>query len=159
FIDAPTLATAAALPGPSGEVRTVLLTGATGFLGRYLTLELLERMEQVDGKLICLVRAESDEDARRRLDRIFDSGDPKLLRLYEELAADHLEVIGGDKGEAGLGLTPDAWQRLADTVDLIVDSAAVVNAVLPYSELVGPNVVGTAELIRLAITSRLKAFG
>jgi fatty acid CoA ligase FadD9 len=35
----------------------VLLTGATGFLGRYLALEWLERMDLVDGKLICLVRA------------------------------------------------------------------------------------------------------
>ena len=39
-----------------------------------------------------------------------------------------------------------------------MDSAALVNAVLPYGELFGPNVVGTAELIRLAITSRLKSF-
>ncbi len=34
FIDAATLAAAPKLPAPSGEVRTVLLTGATGFLGR-----------------------------------------------------------------------------------------------------------------------------
>ena len=39
-----------------------------------------------------------------------------------------------------------------------MDSAALVNGVLPYSELFGPNVVGTAELIRLAITTKLKAF-
>ena len=31
-----------------------------------------------------------------------------------------------------------------------------MNHVLPYSQLFGPNVVGTAELIRLAITHRLK---
>jgi glycopeptidolipid biosynthesis protein len=159
FIGAKTLATAPTLPGPSGEVRTVLLTGATGFLGRYLTLQLLEQMEQVDGKLICLVRAESDQEARRRLDNTFDSGDPKLLRHYQELAADNLEVIAGDKGLTDLGLDSPAWQRLADTVDLIIDSAAVVNAILPYSELVRPNVVGTAELIRLAITTKLKSYG
>ena len=47
---------------------------------------------------------------------------------------------------------------MAESVDLIVDSAALVNGVLPYCELFGPNVVGTAELIRLAITTRLKAF-
>ena len=39
FIDAMTLATAPTLPGPTAEVRTVLLAGATGFLGRYLALE------------------------------------------------------------------------------------------------------------------------
>ncbi len=158
FIDAATLACSPTLPGPSGEVRTVLLTGATGFLGRYLTLQLLEQMEQVDGKLICLVRADSDRDGRRRLRATFDSGDPELLRHFDELAAEHLVVVAGDKGEANLGLGPQAWQLLADTVDLIVDSAAVVNAALPYSELFGPNVVGTAELIRIALTTKLKTF-
>ena len=158
FIDATTLTVAPTLPGPSAEVRTVLLTGATGFLGRYLALEWLERMELVDGTLICLVRANSNEDARQRLDKTFDSGDPELLAHFRELAADHLEVIAGDKGEANLGLDQQTWQRLADTVDLIVDPAALVNGVLPYSELFGPNVVGTAELIRIALTTKLKPY-
>ncbi|GFG49402.1 oxidoreductase [Mycolicibacterium agri] len=158
FIDAQTLAAAPSLPGPSAEVRTVLLTGATGFLGRYLALEWLKRMDLVGGKVICLVRAKDDGAARERLDKVFDSGDPELLRLYRGLAEDHLEVLAGDKGEADLGLDAQTWQRLADTVDLIVDPAALVNHVLPYEQLFGPNVVGTAELIRIAITTRLKPF-
>jgi thioester reductase-like protein len=119
-------------------------------------------MERVEGTLICLVRAESHADARRRLEDTFGAshseGDPELLRRFHELAAEHLEVIAGDKGQLNLGLAPETWQRLADTVDLIVDSAAVVNAVLPYSSFFGPNVVGTAELIRIALTSRLKRY-
>ncbi|MEZ0365484.1 carboxylic acid reductase [Mycobacterium sp. pUA109] len=158
FLDAATLAAAPTLPGPSEQVRTVLLTGATGFLGRYLALEWLERMATVDGTLICLVRAKSDDDARARLDKTFDSGDEKLLARYTELAAKHLEVIAGDKGEANLGLDAATWQRLADTVDLIVDPAALVNHVLPYSQLFGPNALGTAELIRIALTTKIKPF-
>ncbi|HEX7322652.1 MAG TPA: carboxylic acid reductase [Mycobacterium sp.] len=158
FLDAATLAAAPTLPPARAEVRTVLLTGATGFLGRYLALEWLQRLEPVGGKLICLVRAKTDDDARDRLDATFDSGDPKLLAHYRRLAAGHLEVIAGDKGEPNLGLEPETWQRLADTVDLIVDPAALVNHVLPYSELFGPNVVGTAELIRLALTGTVKPF-
>jgi fatty acid CoA ligase FadD9 len=157
FIDAATLAAAPNLPAAGADVRTVLLTGATGFLGRYLALDWLERMDQVDGRLICLVRAKSDEDARRRLDATFDSGDPTLLAHYRELA-DHLEVIAGDKGEADLGLDAATWQRLADDVDLIIDPAALVNHVLPYSELFGPNALGTAELLRIALTGKLKPF-
>ncbi|MCV7253204.1 thioester reductase domain-containing protein [Mycobacterium hackensackense] len=164
FLDSATLAAAPSLPKAGSEIRTVLLTGATGFLGRYLALEWLERMDLVDGKLICLVRARSDEEARARLDKTFDSagpnsgGDPKLLAHYRELAADHLEVIAGDKGEADLGLDKATWQRLADTVDFIVDPAALVNHVLPYSELFGPNALGTAELIRIALTTKIKPF-
>ncbi|MCV7228240.1 carboxylic acid reductase [Mycolicibacterium komossense] len=158
FLDEATLAAAPSLPGPSRDVRTVLLTGATGFLGRYLALQWLERMDLVDGKVICLVRAKSDADARARLDATFDSGDPSLLDHYRSLAADHLEVLAGDKGEANLGLEQATWQRLADTVDLIVDPAALVNHVLPYSQLFGPNAVGTAELIRIALTTRITPF-
>ncbi|SCX23786.1 carboxylic acid reductase [Mycolicibacterium fluoranthenivorans] len=158
FLDSATLAAAPSLPKAGSEIRTVLLTGATGFLGRYLALEWLERMDLVDGKLICLVRARSNEEARARLDKTFDSGDPKLLAHYRELAADHLEVIAGDKGEADLGLDKATWQRLADTVDFIVDPAALVNHVLPYSELFGPNALGTAELIRIALTTKIKPF-
>ncbi|WNG94487.1 non-ribosomal peptide synthetase [Mycobacterium sp. ITM-2016-00318] len=158
FIDTDILTAATTLPGPSVEVRTVLLTGATGFLGRYLALKLLERMNEVDGTLICLVRAESNEQARQRLDKTFDSGDPQLIAHFQKLAADHLRVLAGDKAEVNLGLDQQTWQQLADTVDLIVDSAAMVNGVLPYSALFGPNVAGTAELIRIGLTTKLKAY-
>lgn len=158
FIDAETLSAAGDLAGPAANVRTVLLTGATGFLGRYLALEWLERMDLVDGKVIALVRARSDAEARARLDATFDTGDPKLLAHYRELADQHLEVLAGDKGEHDLGLDQQTWQRLADTVDLIVDPAALVNHVLPYNELFGPNALGTAELIRVALTTRMKPF-
>ena len=159
FIDGATLLGAPGLSGPSGEVSTVLLTGATGFLGRYLVLEWLERLAPVGGTLICLVRGDSDRAARRRLERIFDTGDATLLAQFRALAgAGRLRVIAGDKGRLNLGLDESRWAELAESVDLIVDSAALVNGALPYSEHFGPNVVGTAELIRLAITTNLKAF-
>ena len=80
FLDEATLSAAASLPGPSSEIRTVLLTGATGFLGRYLALEWLERMDLVDGKVICLVRGKDDDAARARLDATFDGPIPRSLR-------------------------------------------------------------------------------
>ena len=90
FIDAPTLAAAPTLPGPSAEVRTVLLTGATGFLGRYLVLEWLQQMEPVDGTLICSgagrVRrgraGPPGQNLRQRRPRA-------AARTSSELAADH----------------------------------------------------------------------
>ena len=121
-------------------------------------------MDLVGGKVICLVRAKNDAQARARLDATFDSSgpnsasDPKLVAHYRKLADAHLEVIAGDKGEPNLGLNDSTWQRLADTVDLIVDPAALVNHVLPYSELFGPNALGTAELIRIALTTKIKPY-
>lgn len=158
FLDPGTLTAAPDLPRPAATVRTVLLTGATGFLGRYLALEWLERLARTGGTLICPVRAPADSAARARLDGVFDTGDPELAARYRTSAADHLEVVAGDKSVAELGLDPATWQRLAETVDVIVDPAALVNHVLPYSELFGPNVAGTAELIRLALTTKQKPY-
>ena len=68
-------------------LRTVLLTGVTGFLGRYLALDWLERMDLVDGKVICLVRAKSDEDARARPAVAADASGRQLHTPFrEELA-------------------------------------------------------------------------
>ncbi|ULP42707.1 carboxylic acid reductase [Mycobacterium lentiflavum] len=156
FIDAPTLAAAPKLPHATDTPHTVLLTGANGYLGRFLTLELLERLAERGGKLITVIRGTDTEAAAKRLEGVFDSGDPQLLQRYRTLAADHLEVIVGDIAEPNLGLGQETWERLARDVDMIVHPAALVNHVLPYDQLFGPNVVGTAELIRLAITTRIK---
>ncbi|MEU7044220.1 SDR family oxidoreductase [Streptomyces varsoviensis] len=104
------------------------------------------------------MRGSTDGAARTRLDAAFDSGDPELLRHYRDLAAGHLEVVADDSGESGLGLDKRTWQRLAETVDLIVHPAALVNHVLPYDQMFGPNGLGTAELIKLAVTSRIRQF-
>lgn len=157
FIDRATLTAAGALPRPAGAPSTVLLTGANGYLGRFLCLEWLARLAPTGGTLICLVRGADDTAARGRLEEALDSGDTELKRRFAEWAATGtLRVLAGDIGTTNLGLTQQAWQRLAATVDLIVHPAALVNHVLPYRQLFGPNVVGTAELIRLAVTTRLK---
>src|ERR1700753_3157847 len=156
FIETDLLNAAASLPRPTGDVRTVLVTGATGFLGRFLCLEWLQRLAGSGGTLICIVRAGDAGRARQRIEAALAT-DAELLGRFRTLADGHLEVLGGDIGEPNLGLDEPTWQRLADSVDLIVHPAAHVNHLLPYSQLFGPNVVGTAEMIRLAITTKLKA--
>jgi fatty acid CoA ligase FadD9 len=156
FIDATTLTAANALPRTAGDPRTVLLTGANGWLGRFLCLQWLQRLSQTGGTLIAVVRGSDTAGARARLLSAFEGGDPEMLWRFSELANTHLEVLAGDIAERALGLDTDTWQRLADSVDMIVHPAAHVNHVLPYNQLFGPNVVGTAELIRLAITTKIK---
>ncbi|MCM6773164.1 thioester reductase domain-containing protein [Nocardia sp. CDC159] len=156
FLDAATLSAASTVPPAPQPVRTVLLTGANGYLGRFLCLEWLQRLHEAGGTVICLVRGSTAAAARARLDDAFDSGDPDLLRHFRTLAEGTLEVLPGDIGDPNLGLAERDWRRLADAVDVIVHAAALVNHVLPYGQLFGPNVVGTAEIIRLALTGRRK---
>lgn len=157
FVDAELVAGAAALPLASSTPKTVLLTGATGHLGRRLAVEWLERVSEHGGTVICVSRGHDDADARRRIEAALAT-DAGLLEHFRELAVYHLEVLAGDLGEARLGLDKGTWQRLAETVDLIVHPAAHVNHVLPYQHLFAANVVGTAELVSLAITAKRKAF-
>ncbi|OHU06317.1 carboxylic acid reductase [Mycobacteroides saopaulense] len=156
FIDEATLHAAPTVPRAVGIPHTVLLTGSNGYLGRFLALEWLERLGKTGGKLIAIVRGKNAEAAYRRLEEAFDSSDAELLAYFRSLAGKHLEVIPGDIGDPNLGLDAATWQHLADTVDVIVHPAALVNHVLPYSQLFGPNVVGTAEIIKLAITTKIK---
>lgn len=130
--------------GPPG---TVLLTGANGFLGQPLCTQWLRRLAPTGGRVICLIRGADNADARHRLRAEF--GMPTESRL---------EVLAGDLTEEHLGLDGPTWSRLAATVDLIVHAGALVNHLLPYPELFGPNVVGTAGLIRLALTGKPKRF-
>ncbi|MUM20353.1 AMP-binding protein [Mycobacterium sp. CBMA271] len=156
FIDAETLDAAALLEPPSGAVDTVLLTGANGYLGRFLCLEWLQRSAQSDGQLICLVRGDSDAEALARLEAAYGDTDPALLDQFRTLAQRHLRVIAADIAQPRFGVDDATWEQLAREVDKIVHPAALVNHVLPYNQLFQPNVFGTAEVIRLALTGRMK---
>jgi len=156
FIDAGTLAAAPSASSMRSGVRVVLLTGATGFLGRFLCLEWLKRVAPLGGKVICLIRAADAQEARVRLDAALGEQDRELAQSFTELAAGHLEVLTADLALRGLGLTTGDYHRLAEEVDLIVHSGALVNHRLGYRQLFEPNVVGTAGLIALALTQRMK---
>jgi fatty acid CoA ligase FadD9 len=134
------------------------LTGATGFLGRFLCLEWLERLAATGGTLICLIRAVDHDDAVRRLAATFQGIDPSLEKRFQALAGKHLEVVVGDVTRPRLGLSDPQFGLLAERVDRIVHSAALVNHILEYEHLFAPNVVGTAELIGLALAGRQKRF-
>ncbi|WP_436771872.1 carboxylic acid reductase [Yinghuangia sp. YIM S09857] len=164
FIDADTLKAAGPPTTPTTPTTppptpgTILLTGANGYLGRFLCLDWLERLDAgaAGGRLVCIVRGRDDADARLRLDAAFGHCDAELTNSYRDLASRHLTVVAGDISRTRLGLDEGSWRRLAEDADLVVHPAAQVNHVLPYGQLFGPNVVGTAEVVRLALTAKPK---
>jgi len=158
FIDKSILNDAADLPCSVQPPRTVLLTGANGFMGHILCLRWLEELSRAGGRLICIIRARDDVDARKRLDGQFAGVDANLEARYRDLSEKHLEVLAGDIAEPQLGLSADTFRRLADETDKVCHTGALVNHRLGYRHLFGPNVKGTCELIRLAIFRRKKTF-
>ncbi|KHK89212.1 hypothetical protein LK12_21900 [Novosphingobium malaysiense] len=160
FIDAEILGAATGLPAPpDAEPEVVLLTGVTGFLGRFMCLEWLRRLERNGkGKVVCVARGADDDDARRRVLAGFEGGDGALAAEVARLGEGRLAVFAGDLAAPRLGLTATCWQALCDQVDLIAHPGAFVNHKLPYRQLFGANTAGTAELIALALTTRKKRF-
>ncbi|MBU6266304.1 MAG: thioester reductase domain-containing protein [Sphingomonadales bacterium] len=156
FIPAEVLAAAPALPAAADEIASVLVTGVTGFLGRFQMMEWLERLHG-KGKVHVLARGHDAAGARARVEDALAS-DPVLLARFRELAEGTLEVLAGDMALPGLGLDEATLARLAHELDAIVHPAAHVNHVLPYHQLFAANVAGTADLIRLALTTRKKHF-
>ena len=81
-----------------------VLVFLNGFLGHIVCLNWLEELSKVDGKLICIIRAVDKETAKKRLDKKFKGVDTAFENRYNELSAQHLEVLAGDISEPLLGL-------------------------------------------------------
>jgi amino acid adenylation domain-containing protein/thioester reductase-like protein len=131
---------------PSGDLRTILVTGATGFVGSRLVHDLLAG---TDVRVACVTRADSDAAAAERV-----AGALAERGLWEPRFASRLDGFAGDLGQPGLGLADTAWAHLAQACDLILHNGALVNLLFSYAAHRAANVTGTAEVLRLAMEGR-----
>ncbi|MER5553622.1 SDR family oxidoreductase [Streptomyces sp. NPDC002793] len=121
----------------------VALTGATGFLGLRLVRALLERHDS----LTVLAHAGSDR-ALGRITRFMElTGAPPAL--ISELPR-RLSIVEIDLRRPRLGLSPDAFRRLADELDVIWHSAGNINLDDDLAQLRRVNVEGTRSVLELA---------
>ena len=113
------------------EVKYVLLTGATGFLGSHILRELLRRGLHV----ICLVR---------NADKL-----KKVLKYYfpKEHEYFRYKVRIGDIKEPQLGLSDEEYALLLKKVDMVIHTAANVSHAGHYEEFERTNVIGTQNVI------------
>lgn len=132
------------------DADTILLTGATGFLGGFLLIDLIEN---TSAQILCLVRFSdpTEKDMSAGLARIRKN--LINLGLWQDSILDRMEVVPGNLSRRGLGLSTESFNELASRVDVIIHAAASVNLVYPYALLRGANVGGTTEIIRLACQS------
>ncbi|MEK7991002.1 MAG: amino acid adenylation domain-containing protein [Thiotrichaceae bacterium] len=141
----------AELPAPQQYTpKTILLTGATGFLGTFLLHELLEQFPQ--STIYCLVRSHSIAQAKQR---IINTQQRFCLSLSPD-AEQRLQIIVGDLSQPLLGLNTEQFQALAQQIHCIYHAAANINMLYAYETLDDINVQGTREIIQLATTGLLK---
>jgi thioester reductase-like protein len=133
---------------PVTDPRSILLTGATGFLGAFLLQELLE---QTPAEVYCLVRSSDLESATARLQKNLESYD-----LWQESFGSRIIPVLGDLAQPGLGLSPEQFEWLSTQIDSIYHNGALLNYVYPYSRFKPINVLGTEEVLRLACQTKLK---
>ncbi len=68
-----------------------------------------------------------------------------------------LREPAGDLAKVNLGLKPEVYARAAAELDTIVHNGALVNHAFSYRQLFEPNVLGTVEIMKLAVATRVKA--
>ncbi len=115
----------------------VLLTGATGFLGRHLLHQLTSdsRVSQIH----CVaVRQNSDFE-------------PRQLAVE----SDKITIHTGDLTESRLGLSDTSFSTLSRDVDVIIHSGANRSFWDYYQQLRLPNLASTKELARLASSRQI----
>ncbi|MFI0733786.1 thioester reductase domain-containing protein [Streptomyces sp. NPDC021225] len=135
-------------PEPAAP-RRILLTGATGFLGGHMLLDLLRYS---DAHVYCLVRAADEEEATQRLGTALAGFS---LPWSSEIRR-RVTVLPGDLRRPRLGLPEDRWSALAEELDSVVSVAAAVDFLRGYPSLRQSNVAGPLTLAELAATGRPK---
>ncbi|KTT45524.1 pyoverdine sidechain peptide synthetase [Pseudomonas oryzihabitans] len=111
--------------------RTILVTGATGYLGRMIVRQL--QSEPGVERIICLVRADTSIHAQQRV-----------------VDLEPVEAVAADLSQPQLGLSAEDYLRLLREVDCIVHCGAQVNWLKRYELLAETNVGSLIEVLRIA---------
>jgi myxalamid-type nonribosomal peptide synthetase MxaA len=129
--------------------RAVLVTGGTGFVGRFLISELLRSS---DTTAYCLIRASSTYGASSHLKAA-------LVKwgLWRDEFEGRIVAVPGDMSAPGLGIEEHDYRFLSATVDAIYHCATSMNHLETYAMARRANVESARELLKFAVRERAKA--
>ena len=130
----------------------ILLIGATGFIGKVWLANLLGDLPNI-GRIYLLVRGNRTATAVARLQRVLEES-PVFAPLAEahghnfcDFLRERVEVLDGDISKPGLGVSADLRERLAGTLDLVVNSSGLTDFNPDLRDALDINVRATKYLL------------
>jgi amino acid adenylation domain-containing protein/thioester reductase-like protein len=137
---------------PRSRTTGVLLTGATGFVGRFLLAQLLR---DTDATIYCLVRAQTVHQALSKLRAVLNK-----WSLWPRDCETRVVAVPGDLRLPRLGIDEHTYQVLATQVGSIYHCATSMNHLETYAMAKPVNVDSARELLRFAgcLTSKVINF-
>ncbi|XP_046420210.1 putative fatty acyl-CoA reductase CG5065 [Neodiprion pinetum] len=126
----------------------ILVTGATGFLGKALLEKLLRSCPRL-GTIYVLIRAKKGQSVEQRHQELMDN--PVFNRIRWEYPGNIGKVIPvkGDVAMPDLGLSPEDRAMLTQRVTIVFHSAATVRFDEPLKVAVNLNTRGTERMVEL----------
>ncbi|MAY38348.1 MULTISPECIES: fatty acyl-CoA reductase [Spongiibacter] len=113
--------------------KRILITGASGFLGKVVLEKLLRSVPDVEAVYLLMRGNRHHRDARSRFEAevatssIFDTLRTERGEWFEQFCQQRLHCITGEVTEPRFGLSRAAFNTLAGEVDAVINSAASVN--------------------------------
>lgn len=127
----------------------VLLTGATGFVGKVVLEELLRRRGELGVETVyVLIRQKKDKPAQKRFDDEIASA--KCFDLLPEDWTRHVKVVHGELTWRDCGLSDNDLQLLTTRVTHLIHCAASVEFDLPLHQAAAANITSALHVLELA---------
>lgn len=134
--------------------KTILITGATGFLGSFISRELLD----AGFNLVLLIRNSKQMRARERISDVFPLLDTEAKPVSARLSG-RVEVVEGDISHKHFGLHARDYSRLSGTVDEVFHCAAATKFHHESDDmLVQTNIYGTEHSAWFCLSGKRKRF-
>lgn len=112
--------------------RHILLTGATGFLGKVLFAMMLEQLPNL-GCIYVLIRRNKKQSAAQRFCQdilaspVFTQSTHENQTAFNRFLLERVKVLEGDVVKPNLGLSTDSVEHLHSTLDLVIHVAGLVD--------------------------------
>ncbi|XP_070154143.1 putative fatty acyl-CoA reductase CG5065 isoform X3 [Polyergus mexicanus] len=126
----------------------ILVTGATGFLGKALLEKLLRSCPRV-ATIFVLIRPKRNQSIEERFRELLENPVFDRIRLEFPGTLNKIFPVKGDVGMPELGLQPEDKDMLIQRVNIVFHSAATVRFNEPLKVAVNLNTRGTDRMIDL----------